>query len=159
MKKTFIQFVKFGLVGVSNTLVYYIIYAITYMLCDNYFIANIVGWFISVINAYLWQNIFVFKEDTAGEKRVWWQVLIKTYMAYAFTGLIVNNVMLWVWMDVIQIARFCSGITSLMYKWGIEITAEKFAGYAAPFLNVAITIPLNFIINKYWAYRQRRKDK
>ena len=159
MRKLLIQFVKFGLVGVSNTLVYYLVYALTYMVCDNYYAANIVGWFISVINAYLWQNIFVFKEDVAAEKRVWWKVLLKTYVAYAFTGLVVNNVMLMLWLDVIDIARFCGGFTGWLASYGIVVTAEKFAGYIAPFLNVAVTIPLNFIINKFWAYKQRKKER
>lgn len=159
MKKLFIQFVKFGLVGVSNTIVYYIIYALTYMICDNYYAANIVGWFISVINAYLWQNIFVFKEDASAQKRVWWKVLLKTYAAYAFTGLVINNVMLMLWLDVIDISRFCVSITQWLSVNGIVMEAEKFAGYIAPFLNMAVTIPLNFIINKFWAYKQNKKER
>lgn len=155
MKKILIQFIKFGMVGVLNTLVYYVIYALTYMLCGNYFAANIVGWLISVINAYLWQNIFVFQEDAAREKRVWWKVLLKTYAAYAFTGLVVNNVMLWLWIDVIHIAKFLELPLEWMRRYGVEMTADKLAGLAAPFLNMAVTIPINFIMNKFWAYRQR----
>ncbi|MBQ4283434.1 MAG: GtrA family protein [Lachnospira sp.] len=155
MKKSLIQFIKFGLVGVSNTIVSYVIYALVYTPTDNYVLANIVGWAISVLNAYVWQNLFVFKEEEGKEKRVWWKVLLKTYMAYAFTGLILSNVLLWLWLDVIGIGAYLNGVVTWLGEFGIEVTAEKFAGYIAPFLNMAVTIPTNFLVNKFWAYRQK----
>lgn len=155
MKRSLIQFIKFGLVGVSNTVVSYVIYALVYTPTDNYVFANIMGFIISVLNAYLWQNIFVFKEEEGKEKRVWWKVLIKTYMAYGFTGLILSNVLLWLWLDVIGIGAYLSGVVLWLEGFGISLTAEKFAGYIAPFLNMAFTIPINFLVNKFWAYRQK----
>lgn len=154
MKKLLVQFIKFGLVGVSNTVVYYLVYALVYTFSDNYILSNVVGWAISVINAYIWQNMFVFREQEDKAKRVWWRVLIKTYMAYAFTGLIVNNVLLWLWMDVIGIGNYCSGVILWLESVGVMMSAERFAGYIAPLLNAAVTIPTNFVINKFWAYRQ-----
>ncbi len=155
MKKTLIQFIKFGLVGVSNTVVSYVIYALVYTPTDNYVLANIVGWAVSVLNAYIWQNLFVFKEDQSKEKRVWWKVLLKTYTAYAFTGLILSNVLLWMWLDLIKIGTYCGVITDIIADYGVYMTPEKFAGYIAPFLNMAVTIPTNFVVNKFWAYRQK----
>ena len=159
MKKTLIQFIKFGLVGVSNTLVNYIVYTQVFRFTHNYYYANVLGWLISVINAYIWQNMFVFKQDESGEKRVWWKVLLKTYMAYAFTGLIVNNVLLWLWLDAINISVFCGGITDWLATKGIVFTASDFAAYIAPFLNMGVTIPLNFVTNKFWAYRQKNIEQ
>lgn len=155
MKKTLIQFIKFGLVGVSNTLVNYVVYALVFRFMGNYYLANVAGWLISVVNAYVWQNIFVFKADEQGEKRVWWQVLLKTYMAYAFTGLVVNNVLLWLWLDALNISVFCEGITQWLAQRQIFMSADDFAAYIAPFLNMGITIPINFVTNKFWAYRQK----
>lgn len=154
MKRLLVQFIKFGLVGVSNTVVYYLVYALVYTFSDNYILSNVIGWAISVINAYIWQNMFVFREQEDKAKRVWWRVLIKTYMAYAFTGLIVNNVLLWLWMDVIGIDNYCNGVILWLESVGVMMTAERFAGYIAPLLNAAVTIPTNFVINKFWAYRQ-----
>ena len=97
------QIIRFGLVGISNTIVSYVIYAVAFALTDNYFLANVLSWLLSVQNAYIWKNVFVFKEDKNVQKRVWWKVLLKTYAAYAFTGLLLNNLLLWLWVDVIDI--------------------------------------------------------
>ncbi len=155
MKKSLIQFIKFGIVGVSNTLVNYVVYALVYTPTDNYILANIVGWAVSVLNAYAWQNLFVFKQEEGKEKRVWWKVLLKTYAAYGFTGLILNNVLLWLWLDVISIGTYLGGVVAWLENYNIKMTADKFAGYIAPFLNMAVTIPTNFFVNKFWAYRQK----
>ncbi len=154
-KNTFVQFLKFGIVGVSNTVVSYVIYAITYAITKNYVAGNVVSWLISVLNAYLWQNIFVFKQDQNREKRVWWKVLLKTYAAYAFTGLFLNNLVSWLLIDVIGIARYCGGIVALLAEHGKVMSTDDCAGYLAPFFNLIMAIPINFAINKFWAYKQK----
>lgn len=155
MKKTWIQFLKFGLVGVSNTLVSYAIYAVVFTISENYFLGNVVAWLLSVLHAYLWQNIFVFRQDHNAQKRIWWRVLLKTYAAYAFTGLFLNNVLSWLWISVIDISRYCDGIIELLSVYGLVLTRYEFAGYAGPILNMVVAIPINFFMNKCWAYKQK----
>ena len=143
----FWQFIKFGLVGVSNTVVSYVTYSLVYYwilgsapMVDGIRvqIANVAGFVISVLNAYIWQSKFVFKEQEDGEHRVWWKVLIKTYISYAFSGLLLTSLLLAFWLDILHIEQYVA--VSL-----------------APFLNMVVTIPINFCINKFWAYRQKTK--
>lgn len=155
MRKTWIQFIKFGVVGVLNTVVSYAIYAAVFYLTHNYLLANILSWLLSVLHAYLWQNIFVFRQEETKGRRVWWKVLLKTYTAYAFTGLFLNNVLLWLWVDMIDISQYCGGVIAWLSSVGLEMTSREFAGYAGPFLNMAVSVPVNFVINKFWAYRQK----
>ena len=156
VKDTFIQFIKFGLVGVSNTVVSYTIYAIVFTVTGNYVLASVISWLISVLNAYAWQNVFVFRQEKGTKKRVWWKALLKTYIAYAFTGLFLNNVLLWLWIDVVDISRFCGGFIALIASWGITMTNRQFAGYLGQVLNMTVDIPINFVINKFWAYKQEK---
>lgn len=157
----FIQFLKFGLVGVLNTFVSGGIYFLMNELLfpGKWFAASLVSWVISVLNAYLWQNIFVFKEDKTKKHRVWWQTLVRTYMSYAFTGLFLNNVLLWLWTDVINISQFCGSIIDFFAKIHIGFLGnpQTFSSNMGWFINMVISIPLNFIINKFWAYRQKEK--
>ncbi len=157
MKKESIkQFIKFGLVGVSNTLISQIVYMICVALGAHYIVASVISFIISVLNAYVLQNIFVFKQDESLEKRVWWQVLLKTYAAYAFTGLLLNNLLLVLWIDIIKIERFTHFLTNAVGKIGINIDNRDMAVYIAPILNIVVNVPINFVINKFWAYRQKK---
>lgn len=156
MKSTFWQFIKFGIVGVSNTLISQGVYAVIVYLGGNYMFAYVMGFILSVLNAYYWGNKYVFKEDKNAEKRVWWKVLLKTYVAY-FWGFIVSAVLLVFWVDIVKISRFMYPLEAVVKSWGFTKVDAKMLGelVAAP-LNWIITIPMNFVINKYWAYSQKR---
>ena len=64
-KRTFIQFIKFGIVGLSNTAIGLGTYYLFLFLDFHYMIANILSWVISVFNAFYWNNRYVFKNSTA----------------------------------------------------------------------------------------------
>lgn len=162
-KSSVIQFIKFGLVGVSNTLVNYLVYVIFVALGVHYVIANALGFIISVLNAYFWGSRFVFKEDKTKEKRVWWKVLLKTYASYAL-GFGINTVLLILWIDLLNIGQYfgfvgdiigwASGFLSFLPE---SMTAEEISEIVAPVLNMFVTVPINFVVNKFWAYRQKAK--
>lgn len=134
---TVLQFVKFGIVGVSNTVISYSVYAISLIAFQkamifpkyNYFLAQAIAFIISVYWSFYWNNKYVFVIG-AGEKRNLWKALFKTYMSYAFTGLFLNMILLYIQVNLLHISAFI-----------------------APIFNLLISIPLNFIINKFWAFK------
>ena len=129
-RENLIQFIKFGLVGVSNNLISYGSYVLLVSIGMHYVPSNIIGFSISVFNAFYWNNKYVFS-DSKGS-RVWWKTLIKTYISYAGTGIILSNILLAVWVELFQVPKIIAPIISLM-----------------------VTIPINFLTNKYWAYKSK----
>lgn len=129
------MFVKFGLVGVSNTIVSYLIYLFCTLIGMHYFLSNFLSFTISVINSFYWNNKYVFKKEQ-NEKRSWVMVFLKTYTAYGITGLLFNSLLLYLEVGILHINKLI-----------------------APLFNLLITIPLNYIINKYWAYAAHNKKE
>lgn len=147
------QFIKFGLVGVSNTLVSEGIYCVLVFFHMPYLPAYFIGFSLSVLNAYYWSNKYVFKADPEGERRVWWKVLLRTYAAY-FWGFVVSAVLLVVWIDVVQLSRYLGGLAAIFSEHGFPQADAGFLGKTlAAGLNLLITVPMNFVVNKFWAYR------
>lgn len=136
-RQTFKEFLQFGLVGVSNTIISYLLYVVTLLLVSksgvkfDYIIANIVSWLLSVLWSFYWNNKFVFKKEE-GEKRNIWAALFKTYVSYGFTGLILNNILSVLWVSVLHISKML-----------------------APIINLVISIPINFFMNKLWAFSKK----
>lgn len=127
------QFVKFGIVGVSNTFVSLAVYYIFYFISEDlYAIGNGVGFIVSVLNAYYWNSKFVFNKDKANGKNA--AVLLKTYLCYGSTFLL-SEVMI-----VAEVELF--GISKVI----------------APVITLLVTIPLNYILNKFFAYGEKRTD-
>lgn len=58
------QFIKFGIVGISNTLISYVVYNnVLLRLKMHYIGASIIGFLVSVVNSYYWNNKYTFKEQ------------------------------------------------------------------------------------------------
>ena len=118
-RQTFKEFLQFGLVGVSNTIISYLLYVVTLLLVSksgvkfDYIIANIVSWLLSVLWSFYWNNKFVFKKEE-GEKRNIWAALFKTYVSYGFTGLILNNILSVLWVSVLHISKMLAPIINLL---------------------------------------------
>ena len=132
-----IQFIKFGIVGVSNTLVSYVLNIIVLVLLKpmnvswDYVAGNMVAFLLSVLWSFYWNNRFVFTEQ-GDKKRSWVKTLLKTYVAYSFTGIVLNNILSWLWIDMLGVSKFI-----------------------APLINLIISVPLNFVINKFWAFKTK----
>ena len=126
-----VQFAKFCVVGVLNNIVYYSVYLILIYLGVYYIISNVVGLTVSVINAYYFNNRYVFGTDG---KLSWWKKLLKTYISYLFTGVLLSNLLLILWIEFFHVSEVI-----------------------APILDLMITVPINFLINKFWTYKKKQK--
>lgn len=130
------QFLKFSLVGLSNTILSYVVFSILVLLGLHYLIANVISFFVGVSNAFYWSNKYVFKKGK-GENRGILPSLIKTFFAYGFTGLLLNSFLLWVLIERYDIYSLIAQILCLV-----------------------ITVPLNFILNKFWSFKtETTKDE
>lgn len=132
------QFIKFGIVGISNVLISYILYVLFLLIFQqfvffkkiDYIIAQSIAFPLSVLWSFYWNNKMVFTVKEGHKRRVW-KALFKTFIAYSFTGLFLNNILLYLWIQMFGISEFI-----------------------APFINLVVSVPTNFLINKFWAFKQ-----
>ena len=124
------QFVKFGLVGAVNTLLSLgINYLFIWIDPSLYLWGTFAGWAVSVLNAFYWNNRFVFQKKAATRKELWLR-LGKSYVSYGASFLL-STLLMWLEVDVLGLSEWLS-----------------------PILTLVITIPLNFVVNKLWTFRK-----
>ena len=128
-KENIIQFIKFGIVGLSNTVIALAVYYGLLWLGINYLISNTISWIVSVFNAFFWNNKYVFKNENT-----WITALLRTYASYGFS-FILGSFLLYVFVDWLGISKII-----------------------APLVLLIITIPLNFLMNKFWTFKSREKS-
>jgi putative flippase GtrA len=127
-RATLAQFVKFGAVGFLNTAVSYLVYYALVYAGLHYIAASAISFIVSVLNSFFLNNKYVFKQR-GNEKRDVRGVLVKTYASYTLTGLVLQNILLFIFVDVLHMSKF-----------------------VAPPLCLTVTVPLNFVLNKKWAF-------
>ena len=149
-----IKFIKFGLVGVSNTaisygiemLCYYVLFKNTKFIgilnllallgisTDGnnvkIVITTIIAFVVSVSNSYFWNNRYVFG---SGKKSFseHFKTYFKTFACYGITGLILSPIIK-ILLTKISVPFFIASLGALV-----------------------ITIPLNFVMNKFWAFKSK----
>lgn len=133
LKTTLTQFIKFGMVGVINTLLSYLITNGSYYILHLHEqVSNLISFLITVLISYLLNSRFVFQPEENSSQQPWYQALAKVYASYALTELVLMGILLFVEERLLGIPHFI-----------------------ATFINLCLTVPLNFILNKFWAYRKQ----
>ena len=120
------QMIKFGCVGVINTIVSYTVTVFCVFLGVPLLISNAIAFIISTANAFILNYLFVFLP-----RPVWYKGLIKSYCSYAFTGIGLNSVLLYLLSTVLGVSE-----------------------YISPLIVLIVTIPTNFLLNKLWAFKK-----
>lgn len=124
-----IQFLKFGIVGIFNTMLSLLVYyVILWIDPEWYLLGNAMGWVAGVANSYFWNDRYVFKCRNGS----WKSGVVK----FLKTGL-------------------CYGGT-LLLSTGLLFLEADILGYSktlCPVFNLLITVPLNFLMNKFWVFR------
>lgn len=142
-KNNLVQFIGFCLIGLSNTVLAYMIYTLIVFTMNkfqiipsyDYYFGNIISWILSVAWSFYWNNRLVFYNNERKGIKIF-IALIKCYVSYAISGLIITNLLSFLWIEVLEINK-----------------------YLAPIINLIITIPLNFLLNKLWAFKGKTNEE
>ena len=119
-----IQFLKFGIVGVLNTLITVVSFNILVFVNINYLCANCISYFLGVINSYLLNSKFVFKESRSKENLT--KFLIVNILVLGFNSLILYL-----------------GVNEL----GVNISISQI-------VSIVLGTFLNFGLNKVWVFTE-----
>ena len=120
------KFIKFAIVGFGNLFISLITYYISVFFSINYQIANVGGFITGSLNGYIWNRIWVFKNSKKNLSSI-----VKFYFSYLSTWLL-SAILLYIWIEIFNIS-------------------DKIA----PIINVVITTPINYFMNKYWVFKYK----
>lgn len=121
------QVIKFSLVGLSNTLIGIGLYSLLVYIGFHYQVSNITAFIISSLNGFILNKFWVF---TSGNRTSNFKYqILKYYLVYG-SSLLIGMALLYLWIDICKVNV-----------------------YLAPFLNLFVTIPFNYLFSKFWVYK------
>lgn len=119
----YLDFIKFCIVGLSNTLISLIIYYVLLKLHINYLISSGIAYFCGIFNGYFWSSRFVFV------KKKNMNSAIKFFVVY-MSSLVINLVLMYIFVDIFKINKILSQV-----------------------ITIGFNVLYNFILNKVWTFK------
>lgn len=129
--QTFIQFIKFGVVGVSNTLITAIvIWVLLKQLYTSDYFANIIGYIAGLINSFFWNRKWTFASKSSLKAQI-----PKFILTFAVSYL------------------FQLGNLYLLLNY------TKIDPYICQLLSIVVYTVINFLMNKYFTFNENSHGK
>lgn len=120
------RFIKFGLVGLLNTIINWILFILLNSMGVYYIISNIIAYSISTLNSYLWNSKWVFKYTGDNVNQTTFK-----FITLNIIGLVLNTIILFLLVDIIKLPK----IIALIIATGVVMI-------------------LNYFINKLWVFKK-----
>lgn len=121
------KFIKFGIVGILNTLINWTIFAILNFLGMYYIISNIIAYVIATINSYIWNSKWVFKYRGEDKKETTGKFILLNLF-----GLSLNTVILYLFVDLMRFNKLIALV-----------------------ITTIIVMIINYILNKVWVFKEK----
>lgn len=141
VKKTSIQLIKYGLVGISNTIVTFLVFVLLNSLFNvNFYVSNIVGYIAGVLNSFLWNKKWVFKTKNTKVQRE----MLLFFVGFGFCY-IVQLGLLWLLMNFTGLRHLQIAAIS-----DFELGETVIAG-----LGMVVYTLLNYVYNRFITFREK----
>lgn len=144
-KKTIWQMVKFAIVGVLNTLVDFAVFQTLNLTLGWVYAAQVLGYTFGVINSYLWNSNWTFREQRTRSLRE-----IMLFLVVNFASLGVSLGMIWLCREVF-------GVTN---EWVAGWMPRFLAGFikgdtVSKLIATAVAIAVNYLGNRLFVFRNK----
>lgn len=120
-----VRFLKFGIVGVMNTLITFASYSLLVYLGVNYMVSNVIGYALGILNSYFWNKGWVFKKKDADSKTVM-KFIVVNLITLGF-----NTGFLYILVDNLYVNKYLAQIGA-----------------------TALGLIINYTLNKIWTFKE-----
>lgn len=145
-KKSFIQLLKFALVGASNTLIDMIISTVLNAVFHWYYFAKVIGYCCGIANSYLLNSRWTFKEERKTDARE-----IISFIAVNVVVLLISLGLMWLFRNTFNLDLWWMEIGLPSWFTGI-IDGERFC----MLISTCICIVVNFAGNKLFVFKPQK---
>lgn len=117
--KKHIQFIKFAIVGASNTAITFVSYYLLIKLGLHYSIANILAYCVGIVNSYIFNSIWVFKSTSERKSTA------SKFLVVNLAALSLSTALLFLFVDMFGVNELVAQIIVTLLVLVVNYTANK----------------------------------
>ena len=148
-KKSFVQLLKFVLIGASNTLLDLLVSFVLNAIFGVYYLAKVVGYICGIVNSYIWNSRWTFREERRRDAR---EIIL---------FVLVNLVTLGLSLGLMYLFRSVCGLDA----WWMRTAGENFftrllnGERFCTLLSTGIALLVNFAGNKLLVFTGKKEPQ
>lgn len=144
-KRSFIQFIKFALVGASNTIIDMLVSMVLNAIFHWYYFAKVIGYCCGVLNSYLLNSRWTFKEERRKDAKE-----IISFIGVNFVVLLISLGLMSLMKNTWNLVGWWDTLS--LPSWMLKlVNGERFC----MLVSAVICIVINFIGNKLFVFTSR----
>ena len=147
-KKSFIQLLKFGLIGVSNTLIDLLVSFVLNAAFGIFYLAKIIGYACGIANSYFWNSRWTFREERRRDAREILSFIVVNLVTFGLSLLLQ-----WVFRDKLHLDAWWTGFAGENFLTKL-LNGERFCLLLAS----GIALLVNFVGNKLFVFRKKQPE-
>ena len=147
-KKSFLQLLKFALIGVSNTLLDLLVTFALNAIFGIYYLAKIIGYACGILNSYIWNSRWTFREERRRDARE-----IISFIAVNLVTLGLSLLLQWIFRDQLHLDAWWMEFAGENFLTKI-LNGERFCLLLAS----GIALLVNFAGSKLLVFRKREEE-
>ena len=145
-KRSFIQFIKFALVGASNTIIDMLVSMVLNAIFHWYYFAKVIGYCCGVLNSYLLNSRWTFKEERRKDAKE-----IISFIGVNLVVLLISLGLMSLMKNTWNIVGWWDSLS--LPSWMLKlVNGERFC----MLVSAVICIVINFIGNKLFVFTNRK---
>lgn len=148
-KKSFVQLLKFVLIGASNTLIDLIVTFALNAIFGIYYLAKIIGYACGILNSYFWNSRWTFREERRRDARE-----IVSFIAVNLVTLGLSLLLQWIFRDKLQLGAWWMRTLGENFLTKL-LNGERFCLLLA----TGIALIVNFLGNKLLVFRKKEQSE
>ena len=148
-KKSFLQLIKFILIGASNTLIDLVVTFALNAIFGIYYLAKIIGYACGILNSYFWNSRWTFRDERRRDARE-----IVLFIAVNLVTLGLSLLLQWIFRDKLQLGAWWMRTLGENFLTKL-LNGERFCLLLA----TGIALIVNFLGNKLLVFRKKEQSE
>lgn len=149
-KKNLIQIIKFGAIGVMNTAIDYLLFALFFSVCNfDKSIAQIFATAIAMTNSYILNRYFTFGKKGSVKLNEMWKFIVVNLVSMTVTILLLN-----LFYDVLHLESLANYVLSFFTDYTLS---EDLAVLFCKLIATPFSLAVNFLGNRLWVFASKNK--
>ena len=149
-KKNLIQIIKFGAIGVMNTAIDYLLFALFFGLCNfDKSIAQVFATAIAMTNSYILNRYFTFGKKGSVKLNEMWKFIVVNLVSMTVTILLLN-----LFYDIMHLERLANYILSSFTDFTLS---KDMAVLFCKLVATPFSLAVNFLGNRLWVFASGNK--